>query len=118
MAKVIVVDGVEFAVGKASAAQVAAILKVIKSMGTSAREVVGGFGEGADNLSLVFGIIGALDEENLITLASASLGCSREFAEEHFDLEWVSDALVTAIEASNLGAVVRNFSRLSSLITE
>jgi hypothetical protein len=103
----------DYPVGRADASQVAGIAKILSRIGSAAGKVSKDASEG-DYLSVISAIIGAISEEELIEIAALCIGSDKKFAEEYFDLVWVSEALAIMVEETNLDIVVRNFTRIAS----
>jgi len=117
MGSVVVVNGTEFPIGKASAAQVSGIAKILSRIGSAAGSGAKDLADG-DYLSVIAAIIGAISEQELVELAALCIGTDKKFATENFDLVWVSEALAVLIEETNLVAVVKNFMRIASLLQQ
>lgn len=69
-----------------------------------------------DTTNIVLGVLASLTESDLIKLAALLVDVEEKFAEDNFDLLWVTDALAKQIAVSNLKAVVENFTSLLSQI--
>lgn len=110
---VVVVNGVEHKIGAASAAQVAGIAKILSQVGIESKRSMAGVDDG-DYLTIISALIGAITEDQLISLAALCIGADREFAAKHFDLLWVTEALAVLMEETDLAGVVRNFTRIAS----
>ena len=61
---------------------------------------------------LPFAILATLDETTLVSLAATLIGSDEKFAEENFELGWVTEALLVQVQVSDLDAVIRNFTAL------
>jgi len=113
MSNVVNVNGTEFTVGHANAAQISGIAKILSRIGAAAGSGAKDLEDG-DYLSVIAAVIGAIEEDQLVNLAALCIGSDREFAEENFDLVWVSEALAILVEETDLSAVVKNFMRIAS----
>lgn len=69
-----------------------------------------------DTTNIVLGVLAALTDTDLVKLAAILVDVEESFADENFDLLWVTDALAKQIAVSNLKAVVENFTSLLSQI--
>lgn len=112
--KTVEVAGQTFEVDKAAPSQIAGIAKLIAGIYLRGKKEVSKLGLSSDASDLVWGVLSVLDEEDLIRLAALVIGSDEEFARENFDLVWVSDALASLIEETDLGAVIANFTRIVS----
>lgn len=110
---VIVVNGKEHKIGAASAAQVAGIAKILSQIGIESKRSMVGVDDG-DYLTIISALIGAITEDQLISLAALCIGSDREYAAENFDLVWVTEALAVLMEETDLAGVVKNFTRIAS----
>lgn len=69
-----------------------------------------------DTTNIALGVLASLDENDLVKLASVLIDVDEKFADDNFDLLWVTDALGKQIAISNLKGVVENFTALLSQI--
>jgi len=113
MGTVVIVNDQEFSVGKASAAQVSGIARILSRIGSAAGKGAQDLSDG-DYLSVIAAIVGAVDEDELVSLAALCIGSDEKFAKDNFDLVWVTEALAVLIEETNLDAVIKNFMRIAS----
>lgn len=109
----VVVNNVEYKIGRASAAQVSGIAKILSKVTREVSSSIGNLEE-ADTFAILSGVLGSVSEENLVRLGALCIGVDEEYAQEHFDLVWVSDALATLMEETDIVAVTRNFTRIFS----
>lgn len=109
----VVVGGKEYFIGSASASQIAGIAKILSKIGIEAKRSLTGI-EDSDYLTIVASLIGAITEEQLVSLAALCIGCDRKFAEDNFNLVWVTESLAVLMEETDLSAVIKNFTRIAS----
>lgn len=70
-------------------------------------------GSSANDLPLA--ILAAVDEENLVQLASVVIDKDATFVTENFSLSWVLEALLIQVRVGELDKIIRNF---TSLVTQ
>ncbi len=69
---------------------------------------------GGSGMDFIFALLAVLNEDELVKLAALLIGSDEAFAKEYFALDWVTEALAVQLEQSNISAVIKNFTRLSS----
>jgi hypothetical protein len=104
----VVVGGQEFVIDRVSAAQVSGVLRIVSRLSLGARKNLTGI-ENVGDTDFLWGVLGSITEEDLISLAALSIGCDKKFAEEHFDLNWVIVAVGALLRNANIGSAVANF---------
>lgn len=109
----IVVDEVEYEIIPVRAGGIAAIANIIGRLTLDGRKVLKEL-KTNESGDFIFAILAALNEDSLLKLGQVLTGFSREFVEEKFALDWLTDALVFQFEHTNLRGVIANFSRLVS----
>jgi hypothetical protein len=110
---VVVVGGVEHKIKAASAAQIAGIAKILSQVGIESKRAMSGVDDG-DYLTIIAALIGAITEEQLISLAALCIGVDRQYASDNFDMLWVTEALAVLMEETDLAGVIKNFTRIAS----
>jgi len=108
MSTTVVVGGQDFVIDRVSAAQVAGVLRIVSRLSLGARKELAALDEPGDG-DFLWAVLGNVTENDLISLASLSIGCDRQFAEENFDLNWVIVAVGALLRNANIGAAVANF---------
>lgn len=108
MATKITVGDKEFVIDRVSAAQVAGALRIVSRLSLGAKKSLAGMDNVADT-DFLWAVLGNISEEDLVTLSALAIGCDKEFAREHFDLEWASNAIGALLRHANIGVVVTNF---------
>lgn len=102
----------QFVINRVTPAQVSGIAKLISRMNVSARKEVMQAGLEGDGGAVLWAMLGQLNEKDLVELAALVIGSDKKFAEENFDLVWVSEAFAALMEVSQLKVVVANFMRM------
>ena len=108
----VTVNEQEFVVSRISPMQIAGIANLIARLSATGKKEIKKI-DPTQKTELVWGVLAALSEDDLIAFAALTLGCDKEFAREHFDLEWVTEAIAILVEETNFEAVARNFTRIS-----
>lgn len=115
MSNTVEVNGTQFELKPMKAAQIAALSNIIGRLTLDGRKLLKDIGPGGDATDFIWGLLAAVTEKELVKLAALVIGSDETFAAENFDLVWVTEALATQIEISNIGKIITNFTRLSSL---
>lgn len=117
MAEVIVGEK-SFNIDRVSPAQVAGIAGLISRMNVQARTAVMKAGLEGDGNAILWSMLGQIGEKDLIQLAALVIGSDKKFAEENFDMVWISEAFANLVEVSHLQVVVANFMRIFTLAVD
>lgn len=111
----VIIEGVRHELSKLRARQVATISNIFGEMLIAGDKKLKDFKVSGD-LNFIVGVLAALDERSLIKLAAALIGKDEKFAEDNFDLVWVTEALGKQLKLSNLRGVLINFTSISTQI--
>ena len=84
MSNIVIVNEKEYTIGRADAAQVSGIARILSRIGSAVGKNAIDL-ENGDYLSVISALMGAISEEELIDLAALCLGVDKEFAKENFD---------------------------------
>ena len=108
----VIVAGKSFNIDRVSPAQVAGIARMISRMNVSARGEVLKAGLEGDGNAVMWAMLGQISERDLVELSALVIGADKKFAQENFDLVWLSEAFANLVEVSELQVVMANFMRI------
>lgn len=81
----------------------------------------GALGDTGDAAGVLIDMLGALSEDQIIAFAvilldrSTSTRITHEFIEQHFNLEWFTEALGYLLQHNHIPTLIKNLQRLASL---
>lgn len=113
LSDVVIINGKEHVIPEPRAAQSAAMIRVISRVFLNARKEMASMKDTKD-IDVIAALLAGIDEDTLITLAAASAGVDKKFANEHFSFSWVMPAIVIAVRKSDILNVISNFTSLLS----
>lgn len=108
------INGTEFEIKPMRAKEIATISNIVGKLSLDGRKLLRA--AGTDPSDVLWALLAAVNGDELVKLAAVVVGCDEKFAAENFDLVWVTDALVKQMSNINLGAILRNFSALSTQV--
>lgn len=110
----VIVGGKSFNIDRITPAQVSGIARLLSRMNVQARTDVMKAGLEGDGNAVMWAMLGHITDKDLIELAAMVIGSDKKFAEEHFDLVWLSEGFANLVEVSQLQVVIANFMRIFS----
>lgn len=110
---VLTIGGKTFEITAMRAAQITRFANILGRVTMGGRKVLRD--AAGDPGDFIWAVLAAIDEKSLVDLAALLIGSDTEFAKDNFSLNWVVEALMIQIRVSEIGATIRNFSKLSSL---
>ena len=110
----VIVAGKSFTVDRVTPGQVSGIARLISRMNVQARTDVMKAGLEGDGNAVMWAMLGHITDKDLVELAAMVIGSDKKFAEENFDLVWLSEAFANLVEVSQLQVVISNFMRIFS----
>lgn len=112
----VMINSTEYEIKPMRAQQYAKLANVLGKMSMDSKKALKGIAAEAGALDLLWAVLAVVTEDELIALGSIAVGLDETFVRENFSLDWVTEALSVQIENANVAAIIKNFTRLSTLL--
>ena len=106
------INGQDFEIKPMRANEIAAVAQIVGRLSLDGRKLLRQ--AGTDPGDVIWALLAAVTGDELVKLAAVVVGCDAKFAADNFDLVWVTEALALQMNNINLGAILKNFTLLST----